>query len=162
MKHCLLQRNGLPALHICLKLIVFDSHAPQGQLVDTYGPLAYSLSDTVSNWGVFLDSSFKLDKQVSSVVQSSFYLLCQISKAKPYISCKDIHAFVNFRLDYCNSLNLGLQSALLHRLQLVQNAATHLLTGTKGYRSLRLLLTYIGSPFNIVLILKCYCLLFKS
>lgn len=158
MKHCLLQRNELPALHICLKLIVFDCHTPQGQLVDTYGPLAYSLHQR----GVFLDSSFKLDKQVSSVVQSSFYQLRHISKAKRYISCKDIHAFVNFRLDYCNSLNLGLQSALLHRLQLVQNAAARLLTGTKGYRSLRLLLTYIGSPLNTVLIFKCYCLLFKS
>lgn len=45
-------------------------------------PLANSLSDTVSNFGVFLDSSFKLDKQVSSVEKSSFYQLSQISKAK--------------------------------------------------------------------------------
>lgn len=63
--------------------------------------------DTVSNLGVFLDSSFKRDKQVSSVERSSFYQLSQISKAKPYIPRKDlekrIHAFVTPRLDYCNA-----------------------------------------------------------
>lgn len=34
------------------------------------------------------------------------------------------------RLDYCNSLYFGLNSTLLHRLQIVQNAAARLLTGT--------------------------------
>lgn len=35
------------------------------------------------------------------------------------------------RLDYCNVLYLGVSQSLLSRLQLVQNAAARLLTGTK-------------------------------
>ncbi len=42
-----------------------------------------------------------------------------------------IHALILSRLDYCNSLYLGIPAVLLNRLQLLQNAATRLLTGTK-------------------------------
>ncbi len=42
-----------------------------------------------------------------------------------------IHAFISSRLDYCNGLYLGVSQSLLSRLQLVQNAATRLLTGTR-------------------------------
>ena len=37
------------------------------------------------------------------------------------------------RLDYCNSLYFGVDQCLLHRLQLVQNAAARLLTGIRRY-----------------------------
>uniref|UniRef100_A0A3B4GUP3 Meiosis 1 associated protein n=1 Tax=Pundamilia nyererei TaxID=303518 RepID=A0A3B4GUP3_9CICH len=116
------------------EIVVFGSNVPRGQLRDAFGSLTSSLSDTVSNLGVLLDSSFKLDKQVSAVVRSSFYQLRLISKAKQYVLHKDleklIHAFVTSRLDYCNSLCFVLPSALLHRLQTVQNAAARILTRT--------------------------------
>lgn len=43
---------------------------------------------------------------------------------------KGIHTFVFTRLVYCNSLYVGINKSLLNRLQLVQNAAARLLTGT--------------------------------
>lgn len=76
----------------------------------------------------------RLNKQVSSVVKSCFHQLRLISKARHYIPHSDlgklIHAFVTSRLDYCNSLYFGLNSPLLHRLQIVQNAAARLLTSS--------------------------------
>ena len=42
-----------------------------------------------------------------------------------------IHATVTSRLDYCNSLYTGLPLNLLRKLQLVQNAAARVLTGTR-------------------------------
>ena len=42
-----------------------------------------------------------------------------------------IHAFISSRLDYCNSLYVGIDQSSLRRLQLVQNAAARLLTNTK-------------------------------
>lgn len=73
--------------------------------------------------------------QVSSVVKTSFFQIRQLAKVKPILSPRHfeilIHAFVTNRLDYCNALYVGLDEKLLHRLQLVQNAAARLLTGTK-------------------------------
>lgn len=81
-----------------------------------------------------IHSSFKFDKQASSVVKFCFHQLRLISKARHYVPHRDlgklIHAFVTSRLDYCNSLYFGLNSTLLHRLQIVQNAAARLLTGS--------------------------------
>ncbi len=45
---------------------------------------------------------------------------------------KVVHAFVSSCLDYCNVLYLGLNQHSLSRLQLVQDSAASLLTGTKG------------------------------
>ncbi len=44
-----------------------------------------------------------------------------------------IHAFITTRLDYCNSLYYGVNSSSSGRLQLVQNAAARLLTGSKKF-----------------------------
>ena len=73
------------------------------------GPLSPYLKDCVTNLGVKFDPDFKFEKQISSVVQKSFYQLRQIAKVKPILSRPDleklIHAFITTRLDYCNSLN---------------------------------------------------------
>jgi len=42
-----------------------------------------------------------------------------------------VQAFISCRLDYCNSLLYGVSDRLLQRLQLVQNAAARLVTGTR-------------------------------
>ncbi len=58
-----------------------------------------------------------------------------ISRLKPILSFKDletvIHAFITSRLDYCNSLYVGICQRHLSHLQIVQNAAARLLTGMK-------------------------------
>ena len=42
-----------------------------------------------------------------------------------------VHAFISFRMDYCNSLLCGITDGLLQKLQLVQNAAARLVTGAR-------------------------------
>ena len=44
-----------------------------------------------------------------------------------------MHAFISSRLDYCNSLLVGVTGQLLHRLQVIQNAAARLVTGATRY-----------------------------
>lgn len=53
--------------------MLFDSHTPYDQLAAGFGPFASFITDNVSNLGVLLDNSFKLEKQVSSVVRSGFF-----------------------------------------------------------------------------------------
>ncbi len=82
-----------------------------------------------------MDSSLVLDKQVSSVVRAAFYQLRIISKLKSILSFRDpetiVHAFVSSRINYCNSVYIGITQGQLSRLQLVQNSAARFLTRTK-------------------------------
>ena len=104
-------------------------------LASSLGPLAPYISSQARNLGVIIDGAFKLDKQISSVVKASFFQLRLLAKVKPYLRRADLekvmHAFISSRLDYCNSLYVGIGQSELNRLQLVQNAAARLLTGTK-------------------------------
>ena len=93
------------------------------------------VKSVVTNLGVKMDYDFKMEKQINSVVKASFFQLRLLTKIKPLLSFADfervIHAFITTRLDYCNALYVGASQASLSRLQLVQNAAARLLTGTR-------------------------------
>lgn len=81
-----------------------------------------------------LDNGLKLNKQINSVVSSSFYHLQRLAKVKPFQSRKsyeiEMHAFDSSWLDYCSSLYHGLHVSSINRLQLVQNVAARLLMGS--------------------------------
>lgn len=117
------------------EIIIFD---PMGTydapLKDPHLPY---FKPTVLNLGVKLDNDFKLDQQINSVVKTSFYHLRLLSKIKSVLSFSDfervIHAFISTCLDYCSALYIGVNKASLARLQLVQNAAARLLTGTRKH-----------------------------
>uniref|UniRef100_A0A3B3HT18 Reverse transcriptase domain-containing protein n=1 Tax=Oryzias latipes TaxID=8090 RepID=A0A3B3HT18_ORYLA len=99
------------------------------------GVLNDHLKQTATSLGVKLDSNLTFNAHINLVVKSSFFHLRQLAKVKPLLSRHDfeilIHAFISTRLDYCNALYVGLSQKLLARLQLVQNAAARLLTGTR-------------------------------
>ncbi len=58
----------------------------------------------VKNLGVIMDSDFKMDKQINSVIKSIFFQLRQLSKVKYFLSFNGfervIHAFISTRLDF--------------------------------------------------------------
>ena len=116
------------------EVILFGPGSSSSSINIDLGPLAPYNKHVVSNLGVKLDSELKLDKQIGSVVQKSFFQLRQISKVKSILPRPDleklIHAFITTRLDYCNALYVGIGQAPIARLQLVQNAAARLLTRT--------------------------------
>ena len=117
------------------EVVVFAPNGTCDPLPFDLGPLAQYVKPTVSNLGFKMDNDFKLDRQISLVVKSSFFHLRQLAKVKPFLSTKHfetvIHAFITSRLDYCNALYLGASQSSLARLQLIQYAAAHLLTGTR-------------------------------
>lgn len=113
------------------------------------------------NLGVIFDSNFTFEKQISSVVQRSFFKLRLLSKVRSFLSFKNferaIHAFITSQLDYCNSLYAGVSQTCLARLQLVQNAAARLLTLKDVNTFHRCSPLFIGSLSASELILKFYC-----
>lgn len=84
-----------------------------------------------------MDPQLKLESQICSVVRTSFFHLRQLAKIKHFLARQQfetvIHAFVTTRLDYCNALYFGVSHSSIARLQLVQNAAARLLTGTRKF-----------------------------
>lgn len=117
------------------EIVVFGSPASNIQIKKQLGPLSENSHAYTKNLGVIFDNGLKFDEQINSVVRSSFYHLRSIAKLKAFLTVKDletvIHAFISSRLDYCNSLYLGVAKSSLSRLQMVQNAAARLLTGTR-------------------------------
>ncbi len=115
--------------------VVFGPSSASKEIISRLASMKISVSDHVKNLGVIMESSLVLDKQVSSVVRAAFYQLRIISKLKYILSFRDlesiIHAFVSSRIDYCNSVYIGIAQGQLSRLQLVQNAAARFLTRTK-------------------------------
>ncbi len=88
------------------------------------GVLAPYVKPYIKNLGVVLDSALKLGRQVNQIVKSSFYQLRTLVKMKSFLSFTNlervIHAFITARLDYCNSLCLGISQSSLYRLQMVK------------------------------------------
>ena len=94
------------------------------------------------NLGATFDITLSMDQQVGKVTQNAYFHLRRIAKIRPYITqdacAKAINATVTSRLDFHNGLLLGLPVKSLHRLQLLQNNAARLLTGTKRREHLTL------------------------
>ncbi len=118
------------------EFIMFGNKMPGNDLIESYGLL--SNNSYVKNLGVFFDSEIRFDRQVNSVVKTSFFSVKEINCLNWNISLyenKDLeivlHAFISTRLDYCNALYLGISESLVARLQYVQNAAARILTNTK-------------------------------
>lgn len=137
--------------------------APQVDL----GCLAPFLKHTTTNLGVKIDSDLKLDNQIRSVVKSSFFQLRQLAKIKPILSRQHfeivIHAFVTTRLDYCNSLYVGVSASSIARLQMVQNAAARLLTGTRKFEHISPILASLHwLPIHFRIDFKTILFVFKS
>ncbi|KAF7239998.1 Pro-neuregulin-1, membrane-bound isoform [Varanus komodoensis] len=99
--------------------------------------VALPLKDRVHSLGVLLDPELSLEFQVVAVARSAFLQLRLIHQLCPYLNKHSlatvIHALVTSHLDYCNPLYVGLPLKTVRILQLVQNIAARLLTGTGRY-----------------------------
>uniref|UniRef100_A0A670J261 Reverse transcriptase domain-containing protein n=1 Tax=Podarcis muralis TaxID=64176 RepID=A0A670J261_PODMU len=92
------------------------------------------LKDQVRSLGVILDSQLSMKAQVNSVSRAAAYQLYLVCRLRPYLPAdclaRVVHALVISRLDYCNALYEGLPLKVTRKLQLMQNAAARLVTGS--------------------------------
>lgn len=99
-----------------------------------------SPSTKAKSLGVIFDSGMTMDAQIGSVVSGSHHLLRLLRRLIPFIPEEDkaaiVGTIINSRLDYANSLYVGLPQYQLARLQLIQNTAARLLTGKKPWESI--------------------------
>ncbi|KAF7234897.1 E3 ubiquitin-protein ligase TRIM21 [Varanus komodoensis] len=118
-------------------LLVGGSGFGEGEFDLVLNGVALPLRDKVHSLGVLLDPELSLEAQVTAVARSAFLQLRLIHQLRPYLEYDYLatatHALVTSRLDFCNVLYVGLPLKTVRILQLVQNRAARLLTGTGHY-----------------------------
>lgn len=149
------------------EVIIFgkkDERTRIAALLDTQGLTA---KDSVKNLGVIIDSELNFDGHIKAVTKSAFYHLKNIAKLRDFMSVNDleklVHAFMSSRIDYCNSLLIGLPKKNIKRLQLIQNAAARVLTKTKRHQHISpILMSLHWLPVRYRIDFKALLLVFKS
>ena len=103
--------------------------------IATLDGITLASSTTVRNLGVIFDQDLSFNSHIKQTSRTAFFHLRNVTKIRRILSKTDaeklIHAFVTSRLDYCNSLLSGCPNKSIKTLQLIQNAAARVLTGTR-------------------------------
>ena len=93
--------------------------------------------DSVRNIGAIFDEQMRMEKQVGQLCKSAWLYLYKINKIRQYLTTDQVetivYAFVTTKLDLNNSLLAGLPGYIIHRLQLVQNAAAKTVADLKKF-----------------------------
>lgn len=99
------------------------------------GDVPIEPKQAVRNLGAIFDQSLTMDDFVKAICSSAYFHLRNLSSIRSSITQESahtlVHAFISSRLDYCNSLLVGISVASLNKLQRVQNMAARLVTKTK-------------------------------
>ena len=99
------------------------------------GDCTISPVSEVRNLGVTFDKNLCMDTHITNICKCAFLAIRDIGKIRRYLDKSTterlVHAFISSRLDYCNSILLGLPSYLIERLQKIQNTAARLVALTK-------------------------------
>lgn len=90
--------------------------------------------DSVRNLGVLIDSELSMRPYINQVTRSTYGHMRSISRIRRHLDDKAcalaVQALVVSRLDYANSLLAGVPDCALRKLQVAQNSAARLVSGT--------------------------------
>ena len=91
----------------------------------------------VRNLGTWLDTNLTMSAHINETCQAAIYHLYNIKRISRYLSYDDrksiVQAVIMSRIDYCNSLLVGVPSTQLSKLQRLQNAAARLVSKVAKY-----------------------------
>lgn len=124
-------------------------------------------SKTVRNLGVFMDSSLTMSNQLKAVSRSMYYHMRGIRHIRHYLdddACtKAVITLVISRLDYANALLAGTSETGLRKLQMAQNCAARLITGTPRTEHITPVLHKLHwLPVKQRIAFKSICIVYKS
>jgi len=103
----------------------------------TIGQSSVKSSHNVKNLGIFLDANLSLDTHLKDISRKATSTVRYIGRIRKYLNQSTaerlVHAFITSRLDYCNSLLIGLPDYKLQNLQRLQNTAARIVSRTRKY-----------------------------
>ncbi len=128
--------------------------------LDSWGQ---TTKNQVNNLGVILETDLSHIK----LTKSAYYHLKNIERIRSFVRSQDleklVHAFITSRVDYCNGLLTGLPKKTVRQLQLIQNAAARILTGTRKSEHITPVLRSLHwLPVTFRIDLKVLLLVYKS
>lgn len=89
--------------------------------------------------GVMFDDKLSFIHHTNAVVSSAFYILRMIRKLLPFLPFSAgktlMSTLILSKVDYCNGL-LNAQEKVQNKMQLVQNSAARILSGTPKFKSI--------------------------
>ena len=84
-----------------------------------------------------MDSSFTMEPHINNIMREALFTIRAISYYGMFLThtCAKIliHAYITYKLDYCNGFLYGLLSQLLNRLQSILNIAARLVSMTRKF-----------------------------
>ena len=108
-----------------------------GNLKLSVGNATIKPSVSARNLGVQFNSQMSMENQVTNICKSTHYHLRNIGAIRNVLTddtaAQLVHSLISSRLDYCNSLLIGLPDAQLRRLQKIQNHAARMVSRTRKF-----------------------------
>ena len=96
------------------------------------GESIVQITTSVKNLGVLFDKHLTMKEHIKGICQAASFGLYKIGRIRKFLDQasteKLVHAFITSKMDYCNSLLLGINDNDLKKLQLIQNAAARIVT----------------------------------
>ena len=151
-------------------LLISSKHAPVlnvDHIPLSVDELSITPSSAVRNLGVMVDQHLMLESHVKNIARSAFLKIREISYFRRFLTLKAakslMHAYVTSRIDYCNSLLIGLPNNLIRKLQSVLNTAARVVTMTRKYDSITpVLYSLHWLPVKFRIQFKLALLVFKA
>ena len=116
----IINRHTIPAQH--LPSVTINGH-----------PI--KLASKVKNLGVILDSELSMAPHISGLCKSLNFQLRKIGNIRPFlpkeVTTKLITSLILSKIDYCNSLLVGLPQNKIRKIQMIQNNAARLIMKRK-------------------------------
>ena len=95
-----------------------------------------------------MDSKMNLEQHITNTCRSANYHLRKINYIRDYLDNTALKTLVQStilpKLDYCNSLFNGIPQKTIQRIQLVQNNAVRVITGTRRRAHITPILKYLN------------------
>ena len=94
-------------------------------------------SSSARNLGVIFDDHMNMEDHVTNICRSAHFHLRNIGAIRNFLTddaaAQLVHSFITSRIDYCNSLLIGLPDTQIKRLQRIQNNAARIVSKVKKY-----------------------------